>query len=68
MAEKVGPYAAFGIRDFRLFILARQCATLAIHIQATIVGWQLYDITHDPLALGLIGLAEAVPAIRVSLY
>lgn len=68
MAEKVGPYAAFGIRDFRLFILARQCATLAIHIQATIVGWQLYDITHDPLALGLIGLAEAVPAITVSLY
>lgn len=68
MAEKVGPYAAFGIKDFRLFILARQCATLAIHIQATIVGWQLYDITHDPLALGLIGLAEAVPAITVSLY
>ncbi|MCB0487376.1 MAG: MFS transporter [Cyclobacteriaceae bacterium] len=68
MAEKVGPYAAFGIRDFRQFILARQCATLAIHIQATIVGWQLYDITHDPLALGLIGLTEAVPAITVSLY
>ncbi|MEQ8425807.1 MAG: MFS transporter, partial [Cyclobacteriaceae bacterium] len=68
MTEKPGPYAALGIRDFLLFILARQCATLAIHIQATIVGWQLYEITHDPLALGLIGLAEAVPAITVSLY
>ncbi len=68
MKEAKRPYASFGIRDFRQFTMARQCATLAIHIQATIVGWQLYEITHDPLALGLIGLAEAVPAITVSLY
>lgn len=66
--ERIGPYAAFQVRDFRLFIMARQCATLAIQIQATIVGWQLYEITRDPLALGLIGLTEAVPAITVSLY
>lgn len=68
MIEPSGPYAALGIRDFRFFIMARLCATLAIQIQATIVGWQLYELTHDPLALGLIGLAEAVPAITVSLY
>ncbi len=68
MTEKPGPYAALQIRDFRFFIMARQCATLAVQIQATIVGWQLYEITHDPLALGLIGLTEAVPAITVSLY
>jgi len=68
MSEAIGPYAALRIRDFRLFILARQCATLAIQIQATIVGWQLYELTRDPLALGLIGLTEAVPAITVSLY
>jgi len=68
MTSKVGPYEALTIRDFRFFILARQCTTLAIHIQATIVGWQMYELTHDPLALGLIGLAEAVPAITVSLY
>ena len=68
MTVKPGPYAALQIRDFRFFILARQCATLAIQIQATIVGWQLYEMTRDPLALGLIGLTEAVPAITVSLY
>jgi MFS family permease len=32
------------------------------------VGWQVYEITGDPFSLGLIGLAEAVPAIGVSLY
>ena len=60
------PYAVLGIRDFRLFISARFCVTLAIQIQAVVVGWQVYEITKDPLSLGLIGLAEAVPSIVVS--
>jgi MFS family permease len=63
-----GPYAALKIPDFRNFILARLCVTLAIQIQATVVGWQVYEITGEPFSLGLIGLAEAIPAISVSLY
>lgn len=63
-----GPYAALRFPDFRHFIFARFFITLAIQIQATVVGWQIYEITQDPLSLGLIGLAEAVPSIAVSLY
>jgi MFS family permease len=62
------PYASLQIKDFRLFIFARLCITLAIQIQGTVVGWQVYELTKDPLALGLVGLAEAIPAIGVSLY
>jgi MFS family permease len=62
------PYAAMRIRDFRLFIISRLFITLAIQIQGVIVGWQIYELTKDPLSLGLIGLAEAIPAITVSLY
>lgn len=62
------PYAALRIRDFRLFISARFCVTLAIQIQGMVVGWQVYEITRDALSLGLIGLAEAIPSIAVSLY
>lgn len=65
---KPNPYAALHVRDFRLFILSRLFITLAIQIQGVIVGWQIYEITKDPLSLGLIGLAEAIPAITVSLY
>lgn len=32
------------------------------------MGWQVYDLTHDPLALGFIGLAEALPALSTALY
>ena len=62
------PYAAVQVRDFRLFILSKLFITLAVMIQAVVVGWQVYEITKDPLSLGLIGLAEAIPAIVVSLY
>jgi MFS family permease len=63
-----GQYAALKIPDFRLFIFARFCVTLAVQIQSVVVAWQVYDITKDPLSLGLIGLAEAIPSIGVSLY
>lgn len=65
---KPDPYAALRIRDFRLFVLSRLFITLAIQIQGVVVGWQIYELTKDPLSLGLIGLAEAIPAITVSLY
>ena len=42
--------------------------TVSTQIQAVVVAWQIYDITHDPLSLGLMGLAEAFPYIGLSLY
>src|ERR1700754_287119 len=65
---KPNPYAAIRIPEFRLYILMRFCTTLAIQIQSVVVAWQVYEITKDPLSLGLIGLAEAIPSIGVSLY
>jgi len=62
------PYAALLVRDFRLFISARFCITLAIQIQTLVVSWQIYEITGKGWFLGLIGLAEAIPSIGVSLY
>src|SRR4051794_3527718 len=41
--------------------------TLGSQLQAVVVGWQVYSITHDPLSLGLIGLAEALPFLAVAL-
>ena len=61
------PYAALRIPEYRRFITARVFITIAIQIQAVVVGWQVYELTKDPLSLGLIGLAEAVPSIVVSL-
>ncbi|RAW02817.1 MFS transporter [Pseudochryseolinea flava] len=64
---KNDPYAPLRIPDFSLFISARFLVTLAIQIQGTVVAWQLYEITKDPWAVGLIGAAEVIPSITVSL-
>jgi len=61
-------YAVLRLRDFRLLISYRFFITVAIQMQSLVVGWQMYELTHDPFALGLIGLAEAIPFISVALY
>ena len=62
------PYAALKLKDFRLLLLGRIFVTLCVQIHSLCVGWQVYELTHNPLLLGSIGLAEALPAIAVSLY
>jgi len=37
-------------------------------MQAVIVGWQLYDITKNPLSLGMIGLTEVIPQVSIALF
>lgn len=62
------PFAALRVRDFSVFILARFTLTIGILIQSVVVEWQIYEITHDVLQLGLIGLAEAIPFICIALF
>ena len=60
------PYSALRVSEFRNFIFARFFLTIASLMQAVIVGWQVYELTKDPLSLGLVGLAEVIPSIAVS--
>jgi len=48
--------------SFRLLIV------LAYQMVAIVVGWQMYELTHDTLALGLIGLAEVIPYFACALF
>lgn len=55
-------------RNFYWFVTTRFLFVLGTQIQAVLMGWQMYDLTHDPLQLGLIGLAEAAPALSLALF
>lgn len=61
-------FAALRHRDFALVTVNQVCLTLAILIQEVTVAYALYQLTRDPLTLGLIGLAEAIPFIGLSLW
>lgn len=62
------PYATLKIPDFRRLLASHGTLTVAREAQIVVVGWQVYELTHDPLTLGLIGLAEALPFLVVALY
>jgi MFS family permease len=60
-------YAALRHREFRWFVISLFAMVVGSQLQAVVVGWQVYGLTHDPLSLGLIGLAEALPFIAIAL-
>jgi len=62
------PYASLRVRNYRWFIVSTLTMTISTQIQGVVVAWQIYDITKDPLSLGLMGLAEALPFVGLSLY
>jgi MFS family permease len=53
-------------RSFVLFWCARTFSSGAYMMQGVAVGWQIYDLTNDPLDLGLVGLAQFFPLIAMS--
>ncbi len=68
MHTGLDPYASLRYPEFRNLVLATFLLTVALLAQEIAIGYELYRITHDPFALGLIGLVEAIPFISFSLY
>lgn len=64
---RLGGWAAFRHRDFRLYAVGRFLGGLAMQMQNVALGWFVYDLTRSPLALGLVGLATFLPAVACSL-
>jgi MFS family permease len=68
MAERHDPYVSLRNPNFLWYVASYAAVTLGTQIQATVVAWQVYALTKDPLSLGLVGLAEALPFIGAALY
>ncbi len=63
-----GAGALLRLREFRALTAAVGIAGLAFSALTTVVAFQVYDLTHDPLALGWLGLVEGIPALALALY
>ncbi|HSP16941.1 MAG TPA: MFS transporter [Thermoanaerobaculia bacterium] len=68
MPARHDPYASLRIGNYLRLILSYATSTVAREGQIVVVSWQVFEVTHDPLSLGFIGLAEALPFIAVALY
>ncbi|HUB86313.1 MAG TPA: MFS transporter [Verrucomicrobiae bacterium] len=60
-------YAVFRLRDFRLYLAGRLVAVLGQQMLTVAVGWELYERTRSPLALGIVGLAEMIAMVCCTL-
>src|SRR6516165_4446243 len=61
------PYAAFRFADFSLFTAGNLLSITGRLMLAVAVEWEIYARTHSATALGLVGLAIAVPVVTLSL-
>ena len=66
--QKKNPYAALGFPEFRFFIIGRFIFIMGLRMTGTVIGWWMYLLTENPLALGLVGLSEVIPALSLALY
>lgn len=61
-------FSVIHVKNFRFYLLFRNFITMATIMQSVIVGWQIYDLTHNVLWLGFIGLVEVIPQVGISLF
>ena len=66
-SDRSDPYKALRFPGFRLLLVGTTFAFMAAQMQSLILGWQVYERTHDPMSLGWIGLSEAIPFLGLSL-
>jgi MFS family permease len=65
---KVSPFSSLKVVEFRNLMLGRFLFIMGLRMMGTLVGWWIYELTNEPFAIGLIGLAEVIPAVSLALY
>jgi MFS family permease len=65
--ERHDPYAALRHRDYRLYFAGRLVNVIGTQSGSVAVGWEVYERTRSPFALGLIGLVIGVPVVGLAL-
>jgi len=56
------------IKEFKYFMLGRFIFIMGLRMSGTVIGWWIYNLTNSPIALGLVGLSEVIPALSLALY
>jgi len=61
------PYAAFRFKAYRFYAAGNLISVMGREMLAVAVGWEIFKRTHSATALGLIGLAQALPIILLAI-
>ena len=62
------PTACCASPELRWILVARVANAMGSSALLTVLGYQVYQLTHDPFALGLLGLVAGLPALALGLF
>src|SRR5450432_650923 len=68
LAQSVDPFVSVKQKEFRTLLTGRFLFIVGLRMLSTVVGWWIYNLTNAPLAIGLVGLSEFLPAFSMALY
>jgi MFS family permease len=63
----LGPWSVLRNRDYSLLFWGQLISSAGTQMQVVAVAWQVYTLTHSVVALGIIGLMQAIPRLLFSL-
>lgn len=67
MAKSISPFASLKFKDYSLFFWGSIASEVGSQMQVVAINWQIYEITHSAVALGLVGLVSFIPILIFSL-
>src|SRR6202790_4582559 len=65
--QSLGPWGVLRNRNYALLFWGQLISSTGTQMQVVAVAWQVLLLTHSPIALGLIGLVQAIPRLIFSL-
>jgi len=68
LTQSADPFASVKQKEFRTLLTGRFLFIMGLRMMSTLVGWWIYNLTNAPLAIGLVGLSEFLPAFSMALY
>jgi MFS family permease len=66
--HRPSPLEALRIPQFRSLVTGRFVFIMGLRMMSTLVGWWIYNLTNAPIAIGIVGLSEFIPAFSLALY
>jgi MFS family permease len=67
MPDAHDPYAALRHRDYRLLLAGTVLSGLGSEVQATAIGWEVFERTGRNDLIAYVGLVQVIPVLLISL-
>ena len=61
-------FKAFRVKGFGRYWFGSVASILGQQMLSVAIGWELYEVTRSATALGLVGLAQAIPIVGLALW